>query len=133
MTWKPSSPSTTAPQRLRLEQLPEQLREARRLRGLTLKEVEAETGLSISTLSRIENGRFRPNVTHYQKLLQWLGLSPTEVELQTNSSEAQGDTMTKVALLLKRDPKLSDNAADKLLRAWRPMYALYADDNTHDL
>ncbi|GAA3845309.1 XRE family transcriptional regulator [Saccharothrix violaceirubra] len=38
------------------------LRAARKSRGITLDDLSAETGISVSTLSRLENGRRRPTL-----------------------------------------------------------------------
>lgn len=45
-----------------LEAIGPRVRKLRRDRRLTLKEVEARTGLSLSTLSRLETGRRRPTL-----------------------------------------------------------------------
>ncbi len=45
-----------------LDAIGPRVRKLRRDRRLTLKEVEAQTGLSLSTLSRLETGRRRPTL-----------------------------------------------------------------------
>jgi len=58
--------------------------------GMTLKELAERTGLSISFISDIENGRKNPSVENLQKLADGLGVNTSElmnekepVELQT--------------------------------------------------
>ena len=46
-------------------------------RGLSLREVAKQTGLSASTVMRIEDGEDTV-VTHAAILLVWLGATPTE-------------------------------------------------------
>jgi transcriptional regulator with XRE-family HTH domain len=48
--------------------LPQTLRTLRKLRELTLKEVAADTGLSVSFLSDIERGRTNPSFDTLTKL-----------------------------------------------------------------
>jgi transcriptional regulator with XRE-family HTH domain len=110
--------------KITIEDLPRALRSVRQKRKLTLKEVESQTGLSISTISRIENGSIMPTAETFVTLLKWLKLTP-ELEV---AMEHTGDTLTEIGLILKRDPRLSVEARDKLLRAWRPMYELYVED-----
>jgi transcriptional regulator with XRE-family HTH domain len=107
-----------------IDDLPKLLRSVRQKRKLTLKEVEAQTGLSISTISRIENGSITPGAETYLRLMQWLKVKP---EIKTSDAHT-GDTLTEISLVLKRDARLTAEARDKLLRAWRPMYELYASD-----
>ena len=106
--------------------LPDRLRKERKRRKLTLAEVSAETGLTISTLSRIENGVYKPRAETFMELLSWLGLDLNQVNLPKRKL-APIDTMTQMALLLKSDPLLNEESVNKLLRAWRPMYELYVE------
>lgn len=102
--------------------LPARLAEARATRNLTLQEVSRQTGLTVSTLSRIENGIYKPRAETFMKLLQWLELSLQDISV---SDGGERDTMSTIALVLQRDPELSAEAVQQLLRAWRPMYELY--------
>lgn len=82
-------------------------------------------GLAVSTLSRIGNGIYKPRAEAFVRLLRWLEVDPDEVSMPPKP--VSEDTMTEIRLLLRRDPALSAEAVDKLLRAWRPMYELYAE------
>ncbi|MEZ4633259.1 MAG: helix-turn-helix transcriptional regulator [Deinococcales bacterium] len=110
---------------LDMTQLPQILKQTRKARGLTLAEVSQQTGLTISTLSRLENGLFKPKTESFLSLLQWLELDKDRFDPPQN--KASDDTMLKIALILKEDPKLDEHAVKKLLQAWRPMYELYCE------
>ncbi len=124
MTEKASSQAVSLPGKITVDDLPRVLRMVRQKRKLTLKEVESQTGLSISTISRIENGSIMPNAETFVTLLKWLKVT---AELET-ATEHERNTMTEIGLILKRDLRLSPEARDRLLRAWKPMYELYVED-----
>ena len=48
----------------------------RAARSLSLRDVADKTGVSASTLSRIEQGKFTPDLETYLAVCSWLGLSP---------------------------------------------------------
>lgn len=50
----------------------------RRERGLSLRDVAEETGVSFNTLSRIERGR-APDLRNYLRVAAWLGPAPAGV------------------------------------------------------
>lgn len=52
------------------------IREARRLRRLTLQSLAGETDLSVSFLSQVERGQVLPSVTTLQKLAKALQVAP---------------------------------------------------------
>lgn len=54
-----------------LDQLPVILLNARRARRMSLRQVAAETGLSFSTITRVENGEEHSSVS-LRAILQWL-------------------------------------------------------------
>lgn len=105
-----------------IENLPALLAQTRATRRLTLHEVSQQTGLTVSTLSRIENGIYKPRAETFIKLLQWLEISLKNIDTE---NPTQPDTMSAIALILQRDPHLSSEAVQRLLQAWRPMYRLY--------
>lgn len=114
-------PSKETPEHT-IENLPALLAQTRATRRLTLNEVSQQTGLTVSTLSRIENGIYKPRAETFIKLLQWLELSPRNVDA---THPTQHDTMSTIALILQSDAHLSAEAVQQLIRAWRPMYELY--------
>jgi transcriptional regulator with XRE-family HTH domain len=109
-----------------VEDIPALLVQARAARDLTLAQVSEQTGLTVSTLSRIENGIYKPRAETFMKLVQWLEVSPQITRTNTAHPDTpHPDTMTVIADVLRRDPRLTAAAAKQLLRAWRPMYELY--------
>ena len=111
-----------------VQDLPKLLYNTRKKRGLTLAEVSEQTGLTISTLSRIENGVFKPRADTFITVLKWLELETSKVTDVAHSNKKVQDTMSHIAAALKEDPKLSKEAVRKILSAWRPMYDIYAAD-----
>ncbi|WP_417278531.1 helix-turn-helix domain-containing protein [Celeribacter sp.] len=65
------TPSETAPR----EPLSDTLKRLRQDQTLTLAKLAAQSGLSVSTLSRIENGQLSPTFETLEKLCSGLGLS----------------------------------------------------------
>ena len=59
--------------------LGEALKRQRRLKGLTLKELSLESGVSVSHLARIERGERFPSGRILRKLAEPLGLEETEI------------------------------------------------------
>lgn len=56
-----------------LAALPLLIREKRRRDGLTLRAAGKATGLSFSTVYRVEQGESDPTLSHVIVLLRWLG------------------------------------------------------------
>lgn len=54
-----------------------ELREARKSRGLTLKRVEAETGVNVGQLSRFERGEFARLSPNLQKVMGYFAKVPS--------------------------------------------------------
>lgn len=44
----------------------------RLIRQIGLRELSSEIGISTATLSRIENGNFKPDLVTFKKILDWL-------------------------------------------------------------
>ncbi len=55
------------------------LRELRRLRVLTLQELEAKSGVSYSTLVRLEHGKTAAHPRTIRRLAKALGVEPPEL------------------------------------------------------
>jgi len=64
------------------------VRHARRLRGLTLKEVAEKADCSESLLSKIENGRASPSLKMLQRLAEALGLTVGQFFAQETHSDS---------------------------------------------
>lgn len=80
------------------------------LRGVTWKQVGAETGVSASTLSRMAVGR-KPDAASLTALAAWAGLNPTDFVSGTKRS---AEPLALVGKLLREDPNLDRQGADAL-------------------
>lgn len=65
------------------------LRRARRLRGLTQREVSERTGLTRAMISGYERGRLNPLVRSLWKLLEALGATLTDLETLMQERQAE--------------------------------------------
>src|SRR5438045_4695044 len=62
------------------------IRRKREQKGLSLRDVADETGVSASTLSRIENGTGKPDADNIARLAAWLGM-PIERVMHQNHTD----------------------------------------------
>lgn len=76
----------------------------RRTRGLTWKQVAAESGVSASTLTRMAQGK-RPDVDGLAALLAWGGLNADS--FMESDPTASIDPLTQMTLLVHGDQRLS--------------------------
>lgn len=83
-------------------------RHARRLRGLTLKEVADQAGCSESLLSKIENGRATPSLKMLRRLASALGLTVGQFFAQEGNPD---DVVMRAAKRLKFE---TNDSGDKL-------------------
>ena len=56
------------------------LKEWRNKKAISLKNLEALSGVAVSTLSRIETGKHKPRHVTKQKISEALGLKPEEID-----------------------------------------------------
>lgn len=96
------------------------LRNRRRKRGLSLRDVEAESGVSFNTLSRIERG-FVPDLRNYQRVVDWLGL-PSGAFLGGLDQGGPANTPTVIARHLFADQHLSANDASTIAELVKDLY-----------
>ncbi len=66
----------------------EKLRELRRLRVLTLRELEEESGVSYNTIWRLENGYREARPSTIRRLAAALGVEPSELVVAREGSDA---------------------------------------------
>ena len=64
------------------------LRELRRLRVLTLRELEEESGVSYNTIWRLENGHREARPSTIRKLATALGVDPAELVVAREGENA---------------------------------------------
>lgn len=73
-------------------------------RGLTWKQVAEESGVSASTLTRMAQGK-RPDVDGLAALLAWGRLQADSFMV---SVETSADPLTQMTILLRGDPRLTN-------------------------
>ena len=95
------------------------LRSQRRERRLSLRDLAAEIGVSINTLSRVERGHI-PDLRNFHRIADWLRV-PAETLLE---SEAEASTTPEViARHLRSDTRLDQAAAAKIAKLVEEMYS----------
>ena len=111
------------------------IRRKREEQGLSLRDVADETGVSASTLSRIENGTGKPDADNIARLTGWLNV-PVERIMSgrgpdTDESRAvvyfpQESTPEIVEAHLRADRNLSPETAKALSELFRVAYAQFS-------
>jgi transcriptional regulator with XRE-family HTH domain len=104
-----------------VEELGALLRERRAQSGQTLREVSAETGVPIATLSRVESGRL-PDLRTFRNIVEWLGIAPER--FFPTPRIRNGTTPEAVAQVLRGDSALSENAREQLASTFAQMYTM---------
>ncbi len=98
------------------------LRARRREKHLSLRDLHALTGVSVNTLSRVENGHV-PDLKNFRLIVEWLEL-PAERFL-----ERAGETSTPevIARHLRADRRLPEAAARQIVEMVEEMYHTLVD------
>jgi transcriptional regulator with XRE-family HTH domain len=107
----------------------------REQRGLSLRDVAEETGVSASTLSRIENGTGKPDADNIARLAAWLGM-PIERVMHGGHGSASDpkpvvyypheSTPEIVEAHLRADRQLSPETAKALSELFRVAYKQFS-------
>jgi transcriptional regulator with XRE-family HTH domain len=103
--------------------------------GLSLRDVADKTGVSASTLSRIENGTGKPDADNIARLTEWLDV-PME-RIMGNRGAAEGaatpvvyypheNTPDIVEAHLRADRNLSPETANALSELFRVAYSQFS-------
>ena len=110
------------------------LRGAREGRNLRLREVAKQTGVSASTLSRIERQQAQPDMRTIQAVAQWIGVPlgrifhravPDDAKVVPRSAsrpKAPTAPLDAVEVQFRADPNLSPQAAEALIKIVRTAY-----------
>jgi len=109
------------------------LRGTRESRGLNLRDVAAQTGISASTLSRIERGEAEPDLRTVRAVVSWVGVPLERVVIGAATGSARASKATtagqrslrpldQVEVQFRADPKLSPEAAEALIKIVRTAY-----------
>src|SRR6266550_8245782 len=116
------------------EELGGAVRRRREQQGLSLRDLANETGVSASTLSRIENGTGKPDADNIARLTAWLDM-PMEriIGRQSDTPEnkpvvyfAREPTPEIVEAHLRADRNLSPETAAALSELFRVAYAQFS-------
>lgn len=97
------------------------LRAERRRRGISLRDLADETGVSFNTLSRVERGHL-PDLTNYERITKWLGAPGIDFFY----TQDDVSTTNIIAKHLYADTRLGEEQANQLLLLIRDMYAKLA-------
>lgn len=89
------------------------LRELRTKNNLTLKELSAKSGISVSFISDIENGRRNPSIETLKTLANALGVSADEFLKDSSTNTKSKDTKAE---LNKRDLKDIAKDVDSIMK-----------------
>jgi|SRR5215207_2397489 transcriptional regulator with XRE-family HTH domain len=110
-----------------ISQLGVLLRQRRRERRRSLRDLADEIGVSLNTLSRVERGHV-PDLVNFQRIVDWLDV-PADAFLEPASSEASIPEV--IARHLRADPRLTDEDAERIAELVEDMYAdLVADHSS---
>src|SRR3712207_4164240 len=114
------------------------IRRKREELGLSLRDVADETGVSASTLSRIENGTGKPDADNIARLTAWLDM-PMERIMSGRQPDGDGNDPAKpvvyfpheatpdiVEAHLRADRNLSAETAKALSELFRVAYAQFS-------
>ena len=111
------------------------IRRKREEMGLSLRDVADETGVSASTLSRIENGTGKPDADNIARLTAWLNV-PVERIMSGRDTESdeeravvyfpQESTPEIVEAHLRADRNLTPETAKALSELFRVAYAQFS-------
>lgn len=100
-----------------MTQLGAELRKRRKEEGLSLRDVEERTGMSASTLSRMERGHI-PDLSIVEKLANWLGVNVQAAGKARMEIESDEDLMRAIEVHLRANKDLSEEVARSIARSY---------------
>ncbi len=110
------------------------IKRRRQERGLSLRDVGDETGVSASTISRIENGTGKPDADNIVRLTGWLDMPIDRVTNKQSSGDVEAvvyypheGTPEIVEAHLRADKKLTPETAKALSELFRVAYKQFSD------
>ena len=95
------------------------LRDRRKAKRLSLRDLSEEIGVSFNTLSRVERG-YLPDLKNFQLIVDWLGL-PADNFLEVAVPDSV-PTPEIIARHLQADPSLPREAVEKITELVSEMY-----------
>lgn len=112
------TPAPAEDARQNIGQLGAMLKARRRAKRLSLRDLAAEIGVSLNTLSRVERGHV-PDLKNFQRIVDWLEV-PAETFLEPTTDAAS--TPEIIVRHLRSDPRLSGKAVDEIAELVESMY-----------
>jgi len=117
--------------RIRSEELGAALKRARKAQGLSLRDVEGETGISFATLARIERQVGSPTPDNLARITEWLNIPiarilPSEDPDQPVIFYSDEKTPDIVQAYIDRDPFLTEDEKRALGEFFRAAYVAFA-------
>ena len=109
-------------------ELGDRVKAKRRSRGLSIREVAEETGVSAPTISRVERGLHLPERENLLRLAGWADVRIDPIlradarDRNAAVHEPTASTVEAVELHLRADPKLNRDDADALAEMFRLAY-----------
>jgi transcriptional regulator with XRE-family HTH domain len=101
--------------------------------GLSLRDVADVTGISASTLSRIENGTGKPDAENLARLTDWLGMPMDRIVKKGDSDEVEPvvyyphEAMPEIVEAhLRADKNLTPDTAKALSELFRVAYKQFS-------
>jgi transcriptional regulator with XRE-family HTH domain len=102
--------------------------------NLSLRDAQQQTGVSASTLSRIENGTGRPDADNIARLSQWLNM-PVDRMMKKQTKKTiepvvyypHEPTPEIISAHLRADKKLSPETAEALSELFRVAYKQFSN------
>ena len=115
----------------RSEELGADLKRARKDRGLSLRDVEGETGISFANLSRFERQVGSPTADNLSRITEWLNIPiarilPSDDGEQPVICYPDEKTPDIVQAHIDRDPNLTEDQKRGLGEFFRAAYAQFA-------
>lgn len=120
----PPGPESAADGQPNITQLGAVLKARRRAQRLSLRDLAAEIGVSLNTLSRVERG-YVPELKNFQRIVDWLDV-PAETFLEP--ADTPTSTPQIIARHLHSDQRLTDRAATQIAQLVEEMYYKLAGD-----
>jgi transcriptional regulator with XRE-family HTH domain len=105
------------PVTLTVDQLGAELRRRRDEEGLSLRDVEKETGISAATLSRIERGS-KPEFVVIERLANWLQVNIVTAGEETSSIQTDEDLKRTIAIHLRASKNLPKEVASAIVESF---------------
>lgn len=109
-------------------QFSEMIRERREQRGIILEQLSEATGLSVSSLSRIENKMLSPKLVDSILICKALNIPLHMVDLiaekKVVESEKPLETIDKIAMVIENDIQFSQEQKQKIMKTVQSVFEL---------